>query len=74
MYGGRSLSVIISDFKIDNRRERLLPLLVGAVCYVLCAITIAKIPSATQGHPQSVRQDGFYFQTKMASCVLRHSK
>ena len=26
--------------------ERLLPLLVGAVCYVLCAITIAKIPSA----------------------------
>ena len=36
----------ISDFKVDNRRERLLPLLVGAVCYVLCAITIAKIPSA----------------------------
>ena len=31
----------ISDFKVDNRRERLLPLLVGAVCYVLCAITIA---------------------------------
>ena len=30
----------ISDFKVDNRRERLLPLLVGAVCYVLCAITI----------------------------------
>ena len=37
----------ISDYRIDDRRERLLPLLVGAVCYVLCAITIAKIPSAT---------------------------
>ena len=29
-----------------SRQHRLLPLLVGAVCYVLCAITIAKIPSA----------------------------
>ena len=36
----------ISDDRIDDRRERFLPLLVGAVCYVLCAITIAKIPSA----------------------------
>lgn len=36
----------ISDYRIDDRRERFLPLLVGAVCYVLCAITIAKIPSA----------------------------
>ena len=36
----------ISDFKVDNRRERILPLLIGAVCYVLCAITFAKIPSA----------------------------
>lgn len=36
----------ISDYRIDDRRERLLPLLVGAVCYVLCAVTIAKIPSA----------------------------
>ena len=35
----------ISDFKIDNRRERLLPLLVGAICYLLCALTLAKIPS-----------------------------
>lgn len=35
----------ISDYKIDNRRERMLPLLVGVICYVLCAITIAKIPS-----------------------------
>ena len=36
----------ISSLAIDDRRERMLPLLVGAVCYVLCAITIAKIPSA----------------------------
>lgn len=35
----------ISDWRLDDRRERLLPLLVGAICYVLCAITIAKIPS-----------------------------
>ena len=32
----------ISDYRIDDRRERFLPLLVGAVCYVLCAITIAR--------------------------------
>ena len=37
----------ISSYRVDDRRERLLPLLIGAVCYVLCAITIAKIPSAT---------------------------
>ena len=36
----------ISDFKVDNRRERWLPLLVGTVCYVLCALTFSKIPSA----------------------------
>lgn len=36
----------ISSYKVDDRRERLLPLLIGAVCFVLCAITIAKIPSA----------------------------
>ncbi|MEG1701206.1 MAG: hypothetical protein RRY33_07675 [Alistipes sp.] len=36
----------ISDYRIDNRKERLLPLLVGVVCYVLCAMTIAKVPSA----------------------------
>lgn len=35
----------ISDWRLDDRRERLLPLLVGAICYVLCAITIAKIPA-----------------------------
>ena len=36
----------ISDFRVDNRRERLLPLLIGTVCYLLCAVTFAKIPSA----------------------------
>lgn len=36
----------ISDYRVDKRRERILPLLIGATCYVLCAITIAKIPSA----------------------------
>lgn len=36
----------IADFRIDDRRERILPLLVGTICYVLCAITLAKIPSA----------------------------
>lgn len=36
----------ISDYRVDNRSERILPLLIGAICYVLCAITIAKIPSA----------------------------
>ena len=36
----------ISDYRVDDRRERMLPLLVGALCYILCAITIAKIPSA----------------------------
>lgn len=36
----------ISDYRIDDRRERLLPLAIGAVCYLLCAFTISKIPSA----------------------------
>lgn len=36
----------LSDFRVDERRERFLPLIVGTLCYVLCAVTIAKIPSA----------------------------
>lgn len=36
----------ISDYRVDDRRQRMLPLLIGIVCYVLCAITVAKIPSA----------------------------
>lgn len=35
----------ISDYKVDLRRERIIPLTVGAICYILCALTIAKIPS-----------------------------
>lgn len=37
---------LLSDYRVDIRRERILPLLIGAVCYVLCAVTIAKVPSA----------------------------
>ncbi len=36
----------LKDFAVDTRRERILPLLIGAVCYMMCAITISKIPSA----------------------------
>jgi len=35
----------ISSFRLEDRRERLLPLLVGTLCYLLCAVTLAKIPS-----------------------------
>lgn len=35
----------ISDYRIDDRRERLWPLAIGTVCYALCALTLAKIPS-----------------------------
>ena len=36
----------LSDFRVDKRDERILPLLIGAVCYLLCALTIGKIASA----------------------------
>lgn len=36
----------ISSYRVDERRERLPLLLIGTVCYVLCALTISKIPSA----------------------------
>lgn len=36
----------ISDWRIDQRRERIWPLAIGIVCYLLCALTIARIPSA----------------------------
>ncbi len=36
----------VSDWRVDERRERLWPLLIGIVCYVLCALTLTKIPSA----------------------------
>lgn len=36
----------LSDFRIDVRNERILPLLIGAACYVLCALTLGKFASA----------------------------
>ena len=36
----------ISDFRVDDRRERLRPPPIGPVCYVRCALTCATIPSA----------------------------
>lgn len=36
----------VSDLEIGDRRERTLPLLIGTVCYLLCAFTLSKIPSA----------------------------
>ncbi len=36
----------MADYRIGRYRQRIVPLLIGAICYVLCAITIAKIPSA----------------------------
>ena len=36
----------ISSMAVDRRRERILPLAIGIVCYVLCAVTVARIPSA----------------------------
>lgn len=36
----------LKDYRIATRHERILPLAIGFVCYLLCAMTIAKIPSA----------------------------
>ena len=36
----------LSDYRIDNRHERILPLSIGAVCYLLCALTLSRIGSA----------------------------
>lgn len=36
----------LKNYRLATRRERILPLAVGIVCYLLCAMTIAKIPSA----------------------------
>ncbi len=41
----RSLRTRI-DFRIGRYRQQVLPLLIGVICYTLCAVTIAKIPSA----------------------------
>lgn len=36
----------LKDLHIHNRRERILPLLIGAVAYMICALVIAKVPQA----------------------------
>lgn len=36
----------ITSLAIDDRRERILPLVIGIVCYLLCAATVARNPSA----------------------------
>lgn len=36
----------LTDYNVDRRSERILPLAVGTVCCLLCAVTVAKIPSA----------------------------
>ena len=36
----------ISDWRLDDRSERSWPLLIGMICYVLCALTMTRIPSA----------------------------
>lgn len=36
----------IADCRFDDRHERLWPLAVGTLCYLLCTLTVARIPSA----------------------------
>ena len=36
----------ISSLRLDARRERLVPLAIGIVCYLLCAATVSRIPPA----------------------------
>lgn len=38
---------LLKNFGLHSQRSRLLPLLVGAVCYVLCAITLSDVAVAT---------------------------
>ena len=48
---GLSLGVLrragrISSYRIDDRHERIWPLAIGTVCYILCALTLGKVPAA----------------------------
>lgn len=36
----------LTNFRIEEQRERILPLMIGAICYMLCAVTIGRIESA----------------------------
>ncbi len=40
----------LSSYRIDQRRERILPLMIGTVCYLLCALTLLKVPVAQLLH------------------------
>lgn len=35
----------LTDYRIDRRRERRLPLMLGAIFYLLCALALVKVPS-----------------------------
>lgn len=41
---------LLSSLRIDERKERILPLGIGAVCYLLCALTLMKLPAAQLLH------------------------
>lgn len=48
---GLSLGVLrragrISSYRIDDQHERTWPLAIGTLCYILCALTLAKVPAA----------------------------
>ncbi len=36
----------LTDYRVSRRSDRYLPLMLGSIFYLLCALTIAKIPSA----------------------------
>lgn len=36
----------LTNLRIERREERILPLMIGAICYMLCAVTIGRIESA----------------------------
>ncbi|MBE6196675.1 MAG: hypothetical protein E7137_06225 [Rikenellaceae bacterium] len=40
----------LSGYRIDNRRERILPLMLGTLSYLLCALTLLKLPVAMLLH------------------------
>ena len=40
----------LESYRIDNRRERILPLMLGTLCYLLCALTLLKLPVAMLLH------------------------
>lgn len=36
----------IESWRMDSQRDRVLPLVIGTVCYIVCAVTISRIASA----------------------------